>query len=240
MWITFRALLNSALRDRISLFWSILAPLALLLGLGSLFPEPEYRRDLVLGLLAFGCLGFALSGTGFEVMRQRTRGVYKFLKATPFRISAFVTALAGARGLVTLASAVVVLGAGAAVYGIDGTVGSLALFLPVLIIGTACFMFLGFVLGNLGDNENQVAMFNNLFILPQVFANEIFYSLDNAPAWLNTVSRLMPASHFVQALRAAVAQDGSGFVVSTIMLLGMTLLAMLVAVVTFRWNSERR
>lgn len=217
MWITFCALLNSALRDRISLFWSVLAPLALLFGLGSLFPHPEYRRNLILGLLAFGCLGFALSGTGFEVMRQRTRGVYKML-----------------------AGAVVVLGVGAAVYGVDGTLWSLALFLPVLILGIACFMFLGFVLGNLGENENQVALYNNLFILPQIFASEIFYTLDNTPAWVTAASRLMPASHFVNALRAAAALDGDAFVVSVAMLLGMTLLALFLAVVTFRWNPERR
>lgn len=240
VWVTFSALLAGAVRDRISLFWSVVAPLALLFGLGSLFPEPGYRRNLVLGLLAFGSMGFALSGTGFEVMRQRTRGGYKLLKATPFRISAFVAALTGARGLIALASAAVILGVGAVVYGTDGPVWSLALLVPVLSVGTACFVFLGFVLGNLGDNENQVAMYNNLFILPQVFASEIFYALDGAPAWVSTVSRLMPASHLVDALRAAVALDWAGLGSSLAVLVGMTLLALALAVATFRWDTAER
>lgn len=180
------------------------------------FPQPEYRRNLVLGLLAFGNLGFALSGTAFEVMRQRTRGVYRLLKATPFRISAFVAVLAGARGLVSLVSAAVILDVGAAMYGVDGTPWGLALLLPVLILGSACLMFLGFVLGNLGYNESQVAMYNNLFFLPQVIASEVFYSLDNAPGWVSAVSRLIPVSHSVDAVRVAAALDGAALVSSVV------------------------
>ena len=240
MWVTFRALLAGAVRDRISLFWSVLAPLALLFGLGSLFPQPEYRRQLILGLLAFGSLGFALSGTGFEVMRQRTRGVYKLLRATPFRIAAFVGALTCARGLITLASVVVVAAAGAVVYRVDWSAWSIVLLLPVLITGTACFMLLGFLLGNLGDNENQVAMYNNLFLLPQLFASEMFYSLAGAPGWVKAVSRLMPAHHFVEAMRAAVALDGAALLSSLAVLLGMTLVALGLAVATFQWDTGER
>ena len=132
MWITFQALLSGALRDRISLFWSVAAPLALLFGLGSFFPDPAYRANLVLGLVVFGILGFALSGTGFEVMRQRTRGVYKLLRATPFSIAAFVGALTGARGLVTLASGLIVAAAGSVAFGIPWSWTGAALLPPVL------------------------------------------------------------------------------------------------------------
>lgn len=238
MGVIFGALLSGALRDRISLFWSVAVPLILLFGLGSLFPQPEYRRHLIPGLLAFGSLGFALSGTGFEVMRQRARGVYKLLRATPFPIAAFAGALAGARGLVALASALVVAGAGALVYETGWSVWSVLALLPVLITGTACFVFLGFILGNLGENESQVAMYNNLFFLPQIFASETFYPLAGAPGWVVALSRLMPASHFLEALRAAAALDAAALFPPLAILLAMTLLALGLAVATFRWDSK--
>lgn len=237
MWVTWLALLRGALRDRISLFWAVVAPLVALFGLGAAFPDPDYRRSLVLGLLAFGAMGFALSGTGFEVMRQRTRGVYKLLRATPFRVPAFVAAVTGARSVVTLASVLVVATVGWAVYGFDWNWQSAVLAVPVLAAGTACFMVMGFLLGNLGETESQVAMYNNLFLLPQMFASEMFYSLAGAPQWVQRISRFMPASYFVDALRAAAAGDGGEVLTGLAVLLGMTALFLVIAVLTFRWDA---
>lgn len=238
MWVTWRALLRGALRDRISLFWAVVAPLVALFGLGSVFPDPEQRHRLLLGLVAFGSMGFALSGTGFEVMGQRTRGVYKLLRATPFRIPAFVAALTGARGVVTLASVLVVASVGSAMYGFNWTWWSALLAVPVLAAGLACFMVMGFLLGNLGDNEQQVAVYNNVFILPQVFASDMFYSLAGAPAWVQLVSRFMPASHFMGALRAAAAGDWAAVLPELAVLLSMTVIFVILAVVTFRWDTR--
>lgn len=137
MWITFRALLSGALRDRISLFWAIVAPLGMLFGLGSLFPDDTYRQRLVIGLVAFGSLGFAMTGTGFEVMRQRTRGVYKLLRATPFPVAAFVGALTGARGVMTLLSAALITIVGLVAYGPDWSVTGALLMPPVLSVSPA-------------------------------------------------------------------------------------------------------
>ncbi|HEY8418460.1 MAG TPA: ABC transporter permease [Limnochordales bacterium] len=237
MWVTWCTLLRGALRDRISLFWAILAPLALLFGLGTVFPDPDDRRRLILGLMALGTMSFSLSGTGFEVMRQRTRGVYKLLRATPFRIPGFVIALASARGLLTLASGVVVAAVGAVVYGLPGSWWTAVLAVPVLAAGAACFLPMGVLLGNLGNNENQVALYNNLFLLPQVFASEMFYSLGGAPEWVRVVSRLMPANHVVSALQAAAAGDGAALVSALAVLLVSAVCFLVLAVVTFRWDA---
>lgn len=238
MWITFRALLSGALRDRISLFYAVIAPVALLFGLGSFFSDPAYRAQLLIGMVAFGSLGFAMTGTGFEVMKQRTRGVYKLLRATPFRISAFVSALVGARGLVTLVSAVLVTAVGVLAYGLPLGTGALLLMLPVLFLDILCFSCLGFTLGNLGGNESQVAMLNNLFLLPQMFASEMFYSLGQAPAWVRAVSQALPVSHFLKALQAAAAADLAVLVPQVLMLAGFTMAALALAVLTFRWDPD--
>jgi ABC-2 type transport system permease protein len=240
MWITFRALLSGALRDRISLFWAVVAPVALLLILGSLLNGPGYREHLLLGVLSFGCLGFAMTGTGFEVMRQRTKGVYKLLRATPFKISAFVSAVAGARGLVTLICALLVVASGVLFQGSDLALVRLPLMLGVLALGILCFTFLGFTLGNLAGNETEVAMLNNLFLLPQMFGSEMFYSLAKAPTWVQTLSKLLPASHLLKALQAAATGELSDLLLPLLALVGFTLLALLLAVLTFRWDPDAR
>ena len=71
MWIVFRGLLSGALRDRISLFYALIFPTAALAVLAYFFEDPGYRRHLLVGVTALGGFFFTMSGTGFEVMRQR-------------------------------------------------------------------------------------------------------------------------------------------------------------------------
>ncbi len=60
-----RILLKSALRDRISLFWSVVS-VGLLIGLGVVFDSPEYRGRLLAGTAAMGVFFWALFGIAFE------------------------------------------------------------------------------------------------------------------------------------------------------------------------------
>jgi len=235
----FRALLAGALRDRTSLFWSAVTPLALLVGLGALFPDPEYRQLLWVGALAFGVLSFAMTGTGFQVMSQRTRGVHKLLRVTPFPTVTFIGAVVAARGLVTLICAAALIVAAVAFGTAQLGVSSMLLAIPVLAVGIACFSALGFALGNLGNDETQVAMFNNLFLLPQIFGAEMFYSLSGAPEWVRVLSRALPVSHFLDALRAAALGDPAAVIQPLTYLAISTVLAIALAALTFRWDPDR-
>lgn len=69
-----RILLKSALRDRISLFWSVVLPVGLLIGLGIVFDSPEYRGRLLAGSAAMGVFFWALFGIAFETLSHRNRG----------------------------------------------------------------------------------------------------------------------------------------------------------------------
>ena len=90
MLITFRTLFRGALRDRISLFFAIIFPVVLLFALGFIFPTPGYRRQLLAGMLAVSVLFFSLNGIAFESLFQRNSGVYKLLRATPYRSITFI------------------------------------------------------------------------------------------------------------------------------------------------------
>ena len=101
---------------------------------------------------------------------------------------------------------------------------SLLLLLPLLVLATLCFTFLGMIVSNLAQNETQVSMINNVVTLPMMFASEVFYSLSAAPGWVKGVGRLFPLSYLVDGEKTA--------------LLGFTLLTLALAVVTFRWDPD--
>jgi ABC-2 type transport system permease protein len=238
MLTTFRTLLRGALRDRVSLFFAIVFPIGFLLVLGFVFPDPGYRRQLLAGMLAVSTLFFSLNGIAFESLNQRNSGVYKLLRATPYRTITFITNLTASRSIVALLSCVLVIVVGVLVFGIAVSWQSVLLLLPGLVLGTLCFTFLGLTISNLVQNENQVAMLNNIVTLPMIFSSATFYSLSNAPAWVKAIGHVFPFSYLLDGEHAAFAGNAAGIAFPTLILLGFTVLSMLLAFVTFRWDPN--
>jgi ABC-2 type transport system permease protein len=238
MSVPFRILLRGALRDRVSLAWAIVFPLVLLLALGFTFPTPSYRSQLLVGMLALSVMFFSLYGIAFESLAQRNQGVYKLLRATPYHTMAFVMNLTLARGLVALLSAGLVAIVGVLAFHVAVTPTSILLLVPVLVLATLCFTCIGLTVGNLSQNETQVAGLNNLVTLPMIFTSEAFYSLGAAPAWVHTLSRVLPLSHVLDGVRAALAGSPSSIISPLLFVLGYTLLALALAVLTFRWDPD--
>jgi ABC-2 type transport system permease protein len=238
MLTTFRTLLRGALRDRISLFFAIVFPIAVLLVLGFVFPSPDYRRQLLAGMLAVSVLFFSLSGIAFESLFQRNSGVYKLLRATPYKSITFITNLTASRGVVALLSCTLVAIVGVLIFGIALSWQSLLLLIPVIGLGILCFTFLGLTISNLAQNENQVAMLNNIVTLPMIFTSATFYSLNNAPSWVTAIGHVLPFNYLIEAEHAAFAGNAGGVVLPLLILFGFTLIAMLLALVTFRWDPN--
>jgi ABC-2 type transport system permease protein len=238
MLTTFRTLLRGALRDRISLFFAIVFPVGILLVLGFVFPAPGYRRQLLAGMLAVSVLFFSLNGIAFESLFQRNSGVYKLLRATPYKSITFITNLTASRGVVALLSCALVAIAGVLIFGIALSWQSVLLLLPVMVLGILCFTFLGLTISNLVQNENQVAMLNNIVTLPMIFTSATFYSLSNAPSWVTTIGHVLPFSYLIDAAHAAFAGNVEGVVFPLLIPFGFTLISMLLALVTFRWDPN--
>src|SRR5215469_5564807 len=127
MLVPLGTLLRGALRDRISLAWAIVVPLVLLLALGFAFPTPGYRRQLLVGMLALSVMFFSLYGIAFESLAQRNQGVYKLLRATPYRTLTFVINLTLARGVVALLSSTLVALVGALLFHIAVSIAGILL-----------------------------------------------------------------------------------------------------------------
>jgi len=98
----FRTMLIGQFRDPHTLFWTIVTPFVLLLGLGFWFDKPGYAERLLAGVLAVNVLFGPGMVTPFQVMTLRNRGVFKLLRTASLPTSAFITASAGARTALSL------------------------------------------------------------------------------------------------------------------------------------------
>jgi ABC-2 type transport system permease protein len=238
MFVPFRTLLRGALRDRVSLVWAVGFPVVLLVTLGFVFPTAGYQRQALIGMLALSVMFFSLYGIAFESLAQRNQGVYKLLRATPYRTLAFVANLALARGIVALLSSALVSLVGVLLFHIAVSITGILLLTLTLALATLCFTCMGLTVGNLSQTETQVAGLNNLVTLPMIFVSETFYSLASAPAWVQTLSSVFPLSHVLDAVRAALAGSVAGVVAPLLLVLAYTLVALALAVLTFRWDPD--
>lgn len=238
MMTTFRIFLKNAVRDVYLLFWSILLPLALLIGLGLYFNTQEYHTRLLAGVIGTSTIFWALETTVFYILQQRNRGVYKLLKVTSMKISSFIIALTSAWTVVSMAVTTVILLAGLLFFDIQIQLNSLPVIYGILVIATLCFTFLSFLVANISKNEGQASTFSNTLAMPMLFLSSAFYSLDSAPAWIKALTWLNPFSHFVNGLKNAIQSNLWNSAINIMILLGFSVIALIAAIYTFRWDSD--
>lgn len=239
MLTVFKTMLTTSLRDKISLFYATLFPVALLIGLGLYFDSPDYRPILLTGVMALSSLFWALQGIAFQVMEQRKKGVYKLLQLAPYPVVSFILTMTLARTLLGIGMNLLLLLTGFFVFGIKTSLIGLLLLIAVLAVGSLCFTCIGFLISNIARNEAQINMYSNLLYLPMIFTSEAFYSLNGAPDWIVTIGRCFPISHFVEGLRFALNANGTGILMPLLILIGFSAGAVLLSTLTFRWDSEQ-
>lgn len=233
-----KAMMMTSLRDRISLFYATLFPLALFIGLGLYIDTPDYAPRLMVGVIALGSLFWAMTGQSFQVLQQRNKGVYKLLRVSPLPTISFIWWMTLARTMLGIGMSGLLVIAGILVFDIPVTVSGLLGGGLLLVLASVCFTALGFAVANLAGNEGQVSIINNLLYLPMVFGSEAFYSLDRAPAWLATIGRLFPFQYLVEGLQQTLIRGYPPALFPLLMLLGFVLVSLLLAAVTFRWDEQ--
>ncbi|CAM3421703.1 ABC transporter permease [Marinicrinis lubricantis] len=238
MTIIMRTMLVGMLRESHTVILTILFPVAMLIGLGLYFDNPDYSERLVVGVLALNVLFGASMVTAFHVMAHRNRGIYKLLRVTPFSTAAFICSMTCARAVLTLLVSCCVLLTGAFVFNVTVSLTSIALLLFILLVGTICFTAIGFIAANLSKDESNVNMISNLICFPMLFTSEAFYSMKNAPDGLQAFAHMQPFYYLVKAMSAAVSSHGSPLDLwsPATALAGFAGLCLILASVTFRWD----
>lgn len=229
--------LKAAARDPFLLFWSILLPIGGTIGLGLTIQQADYPLRIMTGMMAAGVLFYALSTTAFAILGQRRRGVYSLLRTTPMPLWQYICGVSGAWTVVSLVCSLLLLAVGVMVLGIDISPVSAAMLLPTVWLGALGYVFLSFVLSALCKTEAHASIVTNLAAMPLLFGSSAFYTLDRAPEWLQAAARVNPFQWFTEGLRSAMTIQVTDWLLSMGVLLGLLLLALLLAVRTFRFSD---
>jgi len=141
--------------------------------------------------------------------------------------------------LVALVQMTIFLGLGTVAFGLQLS-GWWWAAIPLLVLGTLCFMSLGLLSGALARTAEGAVNLANFLVLPMAFLRGSFFPLDGAPGWLQFVSRLLPLRHLDDGMLDVMVrgQGPSAVLVPAAVLLGFTVLMTLLAARLFHWDDE--
>jgi ABC-2 type transport system permease protein len=208
--------------------------------------EAERVEDESLTTIQFvtpGLLGWAVAmsasfGAAATLQGWRQSKLLRRLQLAPVSTGTIVGARVAVTVAVALTQMAIFLGLGAAAFGLT-LAGSWWMTIPILVVGTLCFMAIGLLAGAVAKSTEGAVNMANFFVLPMAFLSGSFFPLEGAPAWLRAVSNVLPLKHLNEGmLDVMVRGEGpSSALVPIAILAGFALVVTFVAARLFRWET---
>ncbi len=205
-------------------------------------PGRTYRTiDFILpGQLGFSLLSAGVFGVAFLFYNLRQQLVLKRFYATPIQRPYIILGEALSRVIFQLTTAIIIIGIGHFAFHYT-LVHGFVTFLEIMVLSFLAlivFMGFGFVVSGLAKNESMIPPVANTVTLPQFLLAGTFFSIDVFPAWLQPLCRVLPLTHFNDAMRK-IAFEGAHLndcftQIGVLALWGLVVYA--VAVKVFKWE----
>lgn len=198
----------------------------------------SYLDFVIPGLLAFTIMQISISGSGYNIVEYRRKGILKRLFVTPVTPADFIGGLVLSRSLICMIQLTLLLLIAAWLFGVN-IAGSYAALYVIIILGIALFLSLGFCLGSLAKTQQSIMALGNLFTFPQMFLSGIFYPIDILPELVQPIAQALPLSFVATGLRE-IAVNGATLVDILPTLLGLVIwviVALVLAIRLFVWKE---
>lgn len=199
----------------------------------------RYIDWVIPGILSMNMMFSGLWGIGYVIVRYRKNGVLKRLQATPLSAWKFLLSQALSRLSIMLIVTILVYVVCNLFIGFMME-GSHLLLLLIAVVGNLSIISISLLMAARTASEELANGLLNLISFPMLLLSELWFSLDDAPEWLQSLSQLLPLTHLVKAARE-VMLEGAG--ISDVMPHLLILVLMTVVFVTlagslFRWHSD--
>lgn len=191
------------------------------------------------GLLGWAVAMSAAFGAAATLQGWRQSKLLRRLQLAPVSARTVVGARITVTLLIALVQMAIFIGLGAAAFGLTLT-GSWWMSVPLLVVGTLCFMSLGLLAGAITTTTEGAVNAANFMVLPMAFLSGSFFPLDGAPGWLRAVSNALPLKHLNEGmLDVMVRGEGpSAALVPILVLAAFATVITLLAARLFRWETS--
>ena len=190
------------------------------------------------GLLGWAVAMSASFGAAATLNGWRNSKLLRRLQLSPVSTGTLVGARVSVTVAIALTQMAIFLGLGAAAFGLRLT-GAWAVSVPLLVVGTLCFMAIGLLAGAVAKTTEGAVNMANFIVLPMSFLSGSFFPLDAAPGWLQALAHVLPLWWLNEGMLDVMVRGEA----ATAALLPMAVLAAFAVVVTavaaklFRWET---
>ncbi|MBW5383020.1 ABC transporter permease [Brachyspira pilosicoli] len=234
----FKLTIKKAIRDPFLIFWSIFFPIVTIIALGILFNTESYTIHILTAMTCVSVLAYSFMTTSFNVLSQRRRGVYNLLKVTPLPLYKYIISSSCAWVMISIISSLFVFISCALFFKLEFSFVSILLFLPIIIASSLVYIFISFFVSSLVKNNETASILYNIILMGSMFLSDGYYSLYNAPSVVKFLSRLNIFQYFLNAVRGAYYFDFQSYFIGLAVLLACLIIALILAVNTFRYVDK--
>ncbi len=197
----------------------------------------RYVDFIVPGILAMTLMTSGLLGLSLSFVQYREKGILRRVKVSPLPLSRFLGSEIASALIMSLVQAALLLLVGWAVFRVR-IHGNWFFIVFVVILGSAAFLALGFLVASVAKTLKTAEMASNAIAFPMMFLSGVFFPLSIMPPFLAVIARCLPLYYLGDALRKVMVQGkGPGDIwLDTIILAGMGLACFAAAVKLFRWE----
>jgi ABC-2 type transport system permease protein len=171
-------------------------------------PGARYIDFLIPGLLGMNLLAGGMWGVGYVIVDMRVKKLLKRFIATPMKRADFLWAAIGARMAFMIPELIIILGAGALLFGVPIRGNPFAIIF-ISVLGATSFAGLGLLVASRAKNLETASGLMNLATLPMWLLSGVFFSPERFPDILQPFIQALPLTQFNYALREVMLQGNS-------------------------------
>ena len=116
--------------------------------------------------------------------------------------------------------------------------GAWYMALPLVVCGTIAFLAIAFAVAAFAKTQEAASGIANAITLPMGFLGGAFFPLDQAPGWVQAISKVLPLTYLTDGLKDVMVrgQGPGAALVPMAVLLAFALVVGAFAIRVFRWE----
>jgi len=167
------------------------------------------QYNIVPGLLGVILQMTMVMMTAFAVTRERERGTFENLLATPVTPIEVMTGKIVPYIAVGFAQAAIILAAAGALFDVP-MLGSMTLLVASMTLFIAALLALGFTISTVARSQLQAMQMTFFFFLPSLLLSGFMFPFRGMPDWAQALGEVFPLTHFLRVVRGVMLK-GNGW-----------------------------
>jgi len=166
------------------------------------------QYNIVPGLLGVILQMTMVMMTAFAVTRERERGTFENLLATPALPIEVMSGKIVPYIVVGFIQSAIILGAARLLFDVP-MLGSFLLLFGAMMLYIAALLALGFTISTLARNQLQAMQMTFFFFLPSLLLSGFMFPFRGMPEWAQSLGEIFPLTHFLRIVRGVLLK-GNG------------------------------